>query len=100
MLISMGTLTMRNDELDISGARVDVAISMTDRPVPRYGAIEITVTMPRDFSHRDRVRLERAANACPLKNSFARDIPITVQFEYTGGDWHFESAISEAMYPP
>jgi len=82
MLMSMGTLAMRHEELDISGARIEVAISTTDKPIVRYDAIDITVTIPRDFPPRDRVGLQRAADLCPIKNSFAKDIPITVHFEY------------------
>lgn len=81
MLIAMGTLAMRHD-IDLSGARMDVHITSTDKPVMRFTAVDIAVTMPTDFSAADRARLERAAEGCPIKHSFAPDIPITVNYKY------------------
>jgi uncharacterized OsmC-like protein len=81
MLLSMGALATRN-EIDISGARIEVKISITDKPVMRFDEIAIKVTMPRDFSKKDRVRLERSAEGCPIKHSFDSDIPISVSYSY------------------
>jgi len=81
MLLSMGTLAMRN-RLDISGARMDVKISSTDRPVMRFSTVDVTVKMPRAFSTKDRSKLERAADACPIKHSFDPGIPISIRWEY------------------
>jgi putative redox protein len=81
MLISMGTLAMRSN-LDISGARIEVKISMTDKPRMRFGAINIFVAMPQGLSERDRKRLEGAAEHCPIKHSFAHDVPIAVEYVY------------------
>jgi putative redox protein len=81
MLISMGALAARSD-LDLSGTRFEVKISMTDKPRMRFGAIDITVTMPRAFADRDRKRLEAAADSCPIKHSFAPDVPVSVQYTY------------------
>jgi len=81
MLISMGTLATRSD-LDISGVRIEVKISMTDQPRMRFGAIDISVAMPQDLSARDRKRLEGAAEHCPIKHSFAPDVPVSVKYDY------------------
>ena len=81
MLISMGTLAMRS-ELDISGAQIEVKASMTDKPRMRLGAIDINLTMPAGLSAKDCKRLEAAAEHCPIKHSFASDIPITVHYNY------------------
>jgi putative redox protein len=81
MLLSMGTMAMRN-ELDISGARVDVDFPGQDKPGPRIKAIDLTFTMPRQFSEVDRRKLERAAGLCPIKPSLHPEIPISVRFEY------------------
>ena len=81
MLLSMGALAARSD-LDISGTQFEVKISMTDKPCMRFGAIDITVTMPQAFSERDRRRLEAAAEHCPIKHSFASDVPVSVQYIY------------------
>ena len=81
ILLSMGPVAIRG-ELDLSGARVDVSISMADKPPMRFGAIDVTINMPRNFGEKDRAKLERAAEMCPIKHSFDPDIPITVRFNY------------------
>lgn len=81
MLLSMGPVAMRHD-LDISGTRIEVKISTTDRPRMRFGAIDITVAMARNFSDTDRVKLAPAAAHCPIKHSFNPDIPISVRYDY------------------
>jgi putative redox protein len=81
ILISMGTLAMRSD-IDISGTKIDVKATMTDKPRMRLGAIGINVTMPEGLSEKDRRRLEGAAEHCPIKHSFAPDMPISVNYNY------------------
>ena len=78
MLFSMGVLALR-DGLDISGASVDVEVSMTEK---RIGSIALTIGMPRSFSPDERLKLERASGRCPIKSSFHPDIPISVRFDY------------------
>lgn len=81
MLIAMGTIAMRH-ELDLSGARIDVSISATDKPVMRFSEVDIEVNMPAGLSERQRAMLERAADGCPIKHSFGSDIPVRVNFSY------------------
>ena len=81
MLLSMGTLAVR-DKLDISGTCVDVELSITDKPIKRIGAIDLTFNMPTNFAAADRVKLESAAGKCPIKNSFHSEVPIFVSFNY------------------
>jgi uncharacterized OsmC-like protein len=78
MFLSLGAVAQRN-KLDISGARVDVEVSMAEQ---RIGAIDLVFTMPANLSDTDRTKLERAAGLCPIKPSFRPDIPISVQFNY------------------
>ena len=78
MLISMGTLAMR-DQLDISGARVQVELAGS---VKRIETIDLTFTMPRNFSEVERIKLQRAAESCPIEHSFHPDIPITIRYDY------------------
>lgn len=81
MLLAMGTLALR-DDLDISGATADVEVLLTEDPIFRIGAINLSFRMPRDFSKPNRTKLERAASMCPIKPSFHPDIPLSIQFEY------------------
>jgi putative redox protein len=81
MLLAMGTLARRH-EMDLTDTRIDVNITATDKPVMRFKAIDVSVTMPWVLSSADRAKLERAAEGCPIKHSFAPDIPITVRYHY------------------
>jgi len=81
MLLSMGTLAMR-DEIDISNTKVEVDMVATDTPSIKYTEINVGVNMARDYSDKDRVKLERAANCCPIKLSFDKGITINVAFNY------------------
>ncbi|UCC57837.1 MAG: OsmC family protein [Candidatus Bathyarchaeum sp.] len=79
-LISMGTLAMRR-EIDISGTRLDVELAWTKK-MDRIGSIDFTFYMAKNYSDKERMMLERAADACPIKHSFHPDTKITVQFIY------------------
>jgi len=79
MLLSMGTLAMRN-EIDITGTKIEVEVIATDKPVMRYKEINVNVTMARNYSEKDRTRLERAADSCPIKHSFDKEIEIKVNY--------------------
>ena len=79
-LISMGTLAVRKN-IDITGTRVDAILSWTEK-MDRIGAIDLTFNMTRNYSDKERMMLERAADACPIKHSFHPDTKITVQFIY------------------
>jgi uncharacterized OsmC-like protein len=79
-LIAMGTFAMRR-EIDISGTRVDIELSWTKK-MDRIGAINLTFTMARNYSDKERMMLQRAADACPIKHSFHQDTKITEKFIY------------------
>jgi putative redox protein len=81
MLIAMGTLAMRH-AIDLTGAQIDVDITATDKPIMRFQSVKVRVTMPAGLSKTDRTKLERAAEGCPIKHSFASDIPLTVTYTY------------------
>lgn len=83
MLISMGTLAMR-DELDLSGTCVDVEFTGVERPVMRLDTIVLTFHMPTAFSETDRIKLERTAGTCPIKHSLHPDIRVSAHFVYPG----------------
>jgi putative redox protein len=79
-LISMGTFAMRR-KIDISGTRLDIELSWTKK-MDRIGAIDLTFTMARNYSDKERMMLERAADACPIKHSFHPDTKIETKFIY------------------
>ena len=80
MLMSMGSLALRN-KIDLMNTSVEADITLTE-DFARIDAINLTVNMPNNFSRRDRIRLERAAEACPIKHSFHPDTKISVKYIY------------------
>jgi putative redox protein len=80
MLMSMGSLAQRN-KIDLTNTRVEADFALT-KDFARIDAINLRVNMPSNFSRRDRIRLERAAEACPIKHSFHPDTKISVQYSY------------------
>ncbi len=78
VLLAMDTLAGR-DCLNISGATVDVEISLTNDSLFRIGAISLLFRMPQTYPNDDRMKLKRAAGMCPIRPSFHPDIPLSVQ---------------------
>jgi len=79
-LISMGTLAVRR-KIDITGTRVDAELSWTEK-MDRISTIDLTFNMTKNYTDKERMMLERAADACPIKHSFHPDTKITAQFIY------------------
>ena len=81
MLISMSSYAERHG-LDVSGARIDVDTALGGKPEMRISKIDVTVRVPKSFSDEEQARLERAADACPIKHSFRPDTEISTRFEF------------------
>jgi len=81
MLLSMGAVAQR-DHLDLSGAVVDIELTETGKPYPHVDAITLAFSVPRDFAFTDRLKMERAADLCPIKHSFGKDTIVTATFNY------------------
>lgn len=81
MLLAMGAIATRH-EIDLSGARIDVRISATDKPVMRFSEVDVDVQLPERLSAPQRTMLERASEGCPIKHSFGADIPVRVRYRY------------------
>ena len=92
MLLAMGAIAMRHD-VDLSGARIDVSISATDKPVMRFSEVDVAVNMPASLTEKERAMLERAAEGCPIKHSFGSDIPVRVSYRY-------EQQVSQSYLTP
>lgn len=80
MLMSMGTLAMRNN-IDISNTTVNVEFALK-KDFSRIDSISLKVNMPTSFSHKERIKLERAAESCPIKHSFHSEVKISVEYNY------------------
>lgn len=81
MLMSMGAVAMR-DGVDLTNTSVVVELVGTPPPKIGYSAINITLSMPAGLSAEMRKKLERAADACPIKHSIDPQIDISVVYHY------------------
>jgi putative redox protein len=81
MLTIMGKVAQR-DGLDLAGTHVSVVKEMVAQPTRRIGALRVLVTLPSGsrLSPADRSKLEKAAAACPVKQSLHPDVQVTVEF--------------------
>ena len=85
MLLSMGALARRN-QLDLIGTVVDIGLTETGEPFPHVDSITLDFHIPRDFSAKDRQKLERAAGMCPISGSFRAETKVTVNYSYGSDD--------------
>jgi uncharacterized OsmC-like protein len=81
MLLSMGALAQR-DHLDIKGTVVDVKFWGMETTFPHVDEITLAFDIPYDLSEPDRMKLERAAELCPVMASIREDTKINVTFQY------------------
>ncbi len=81
ILMAMGGLAMRHD-IDLTGTTVDVSITNSPQPPNPFDKIDIAVNIPGEYSKADKVKLERAADACPIKHSFAPSVAVNVAFNF------------------
>jgi len=69
-------------ELDFRGLRVDVEKHMTAQPPRRIAKLEVDIAMPPGVPVEVRERLIRAAEACPVKQSFHPDTEIVLNWKW------------------
>lgn len=81
MLLSMGAVAQR-DQLDLRDTVVDIELTETGEPYPHVDAITLIFNVPKDFASTDRLKMERAAQLCPIKHSFGKDTTVTATFIY------------------
>ena len=85
MLLSMGAVAQR-DQLNLNGTVVDIKFTGMDQTFPHVETIELNFHIPRDFSARNRKKLETAAHLCPVMASFRDDVTITANYRYAVAD--------------
>lgn len=83
MMTIMG-IVARRDGIPLEGTRVHVVKEMVQQPVRRIGALRVTITVPggSEFTEEVRLKLERAANTCPVHKSLHPDIQTPIEFIY------------------
>ena len=81
MLLSMGAVAQR-DKLDLKDTVVDIELTETSEPYPHVDEITLTFNVPREFGPTERLKMERAAELCPIKHSFGEDTVVNATFSY------------------
>lgn len=83
-LTTVMALLANRTGLDLDGTRVRVVKEMTADPVRRIGALTAIVSFPPGccFTPDDRLRLERVAHTCPVRQSLHPDVKVDIRFEY------------------
>jgi putative redox protein len=83
-LATIMALVARRNHLDLAGVRIQVVKEMTATPVRRIGALKARIVMPRTLkiAEADRLKLEAAARACPVKQSLHPEVAVDMTFVY------------------
>ncbi len=81
MMTVMGIAAQKHN-IDLKGARVDVAKEMVTTPYRRIGTVTIAFHMPPGVPKDKRAMLENAAHTCPVHKSLSPDVQTPVTFQY------------------
>ncbi len=80
MLTIMG-IAAKNFGVSIDGASASVEKEMSASP-RRIGRLSVNLAIPHEFDDQIRVKLERAALACPVHKSLHPDVELPVTFKW------------------
>jgi uncharacterized OsmC-like protein len=82
MLTIMGIVAGRHG-LNMDGASADITKIMVADP-RRVGEVIVEISLPGNYSEKDRKLLEHAAHTCPVAKSLSTELKQTVIFHYQG----------------
>lgn len=68
--------------LDLTGAHYRVEKVMSQDSPRRIAALPISIHLPARFAEEDRLKFERSAMLCPVKQSLHPDVDVRVEFVY------------------
>ena len=83
MLLSMGAIAQR-DGISLRGTDVDIGIAGMEKIFPHVDRITLNFRFPQVFDESERLKLERAAELCPIMASIDTDTEVRTTFEYGG----------------
>jgi len=81
MLTTMGILA-KTLNLDMSGATAVVEKEMTSSPPRKIQRLTVRIRMPYGFGEEDQLKLERAAETCPVARSLHPELEQVVEFRW------------------
>lgn len=81
MITIMG-IQAKSIPLDLTGLKVEIEKHMTKTPPRRIAQLDVKIMMPAGIPEELRPRLIRAAEACPVKQTFRDDTVINLQWSW------------------
>ena len=79
-MITILGIQAKSIPLDLTGLKVEIEKHMTKTPPRRIAQLDIKMMMPTGIPEELRPRLIRAAEACPVKQSFRDDTVINLEW--------------------
>lgn len=81
-IITVMDLVAKRSGIDLSGTRVHVIKEMTSIPARRIGKLSVEITYPEglNLSESDKMKLEKTAHTCPVKQSLNKDVEVEINF--------------------
>ena len=79
-MITIIGIQAKSIPLDVTGLKVEIEKHMTKTPPRRIAQLDIKMMMPAGIPEELRPRLIRAAEACPVKQSFRDDTIINLEW--------------------
>ena len=79
-MITIIGIQAKSIPLDVAGVKVEIEKHMTKTPPRRIAQLDIKMMMPAGIPEELRPRLIRAAEACPVKQSFRDDTIINLEW--------------------
>lgn len=80
MLTIMG-IAARNHDIDIKGARAEVTKTMASDP-RRISRLEVNISLPKQYTDKEKKILEAAAHGCPVSQSLSADLEEVLTINY------------------
>ena len=81
ILTTMAIMAER-DGVSLTGSRAEVVKEMVTKPTRRIGSLSVKVWLPASVPEDYRIRLERAAHACPVHKSLHPDVQLPIELMY------------------
>ncbi len=80
-ILTVTAIVAERHNLSLAGATIEVEKEMSANP-RRIGRLPVKLTLPGQFTDKQKVFLERAAHSCPVHNSLHPDIDSPIEIIY------------------
>jgi putative redox protein len=89
LAVSLGSCIMtvmgivaEHDNVDLIGTTINVTKEMVNKPIRRIGKLTVIINVPNKISPENQLKLEKTADACPVKQSLHPDVVIDMRFNW------------------